>query len=270
MSQPLVVHLLRSERLVAVVLLLLLAIAFSQSSCRSASVPTADQSSRSSAVSTPVEPGNASVESRPTEHTVEGVVSLPGGVVCDRNRLQVLVPGEVAIDEGFLEQVVCIRGTREHEALVVVTCKPSDVHAALLLLGLESGRPGLWTYSDTGVSRVPPQGDRIRIRVRFLDETGAVQEHPISTWMVGQPGERTFPEQAWVFGGSTIDQETGDYRADSSGSLVGLVTFGDEVLGLRSVIADSIEVDAAEWEARSFLIPPPGTPVQLVFSPWID
>ena len=162
------------------------------------------------------------------------------------------------------------QGTREHEALVVVTCRPRDVHAALLLLGIESGRPGHWAYSEDSVERMPPQGDPVSVHVRFIDETGSVQEHPIGAWMVGQPGERPFPEQPWIFGGSVFDESTGHYRADSSGSLVGLVTFGDEVLGLGSVIADSIEVDAAEWEVRTYLVPAPGTPVELVLSPWID
>ena len=33
------------------------------------------------------------------------------------------------------------------------------------------------------------------------------------------------------------------YAADRSGSLVGLVTFGDEVLGLESVLSDQLSVD---------------------------
>ena len=199
----------------------------------------------------------------------EGVVSLPGGVQCDRTRMQVLVPGEVAIDVGFLEQVACIRGTREHESLVVVECRPSEVHAALLLLGIESGAPGRWTYSETGVSRVAPRGDRLRVEVRFVDPTGAVQQHPIGAWIVGEPGDQPFPTLPWIFGGSRVDPTTGFYAADASGSLVGLVTFGDEVLGLESVVADSIEVDVAVWQARTPVIPAPGTPVLLILSPWV-
>ena len=105
------------------------------------------------------------------------------------------------------------------------------------------------------------------VRVRFVDNSGAPQEHLISSWIVGQPGDRPFPEQPWVFGGSRFDDQ-GRYLADSSGSLIGLVTFGDEVLGLESVLADSIEVDSAVWEARTLVVPRPGTPVQLILSPW--
>ncbi|MEE2681188.1 MAG: YdjY domain-containing protein [Planctomycetota bacterium] len=198
------------------------------------------------------------------------VVLLPGGVICDRIRGQVRIPGKVAVDVGYLEQVACIRGTREHEALVVVSCRPSDVHAALLLLGLESGRPGSWAYTDVEVKRIPPEGPQVRVQVRFVNGAGAVEEHPISAWLVGQPGDRVFPEQPWIFGGSMLDADGAHYRADSSGSLIGLVTFGDEVLGLGSVIADSTAIDAAEWEARSYLVPEPGTPVELVLSPWSD
>ena len=196
-----------------------------------------------------------------------GVITLPHGVVCDRTRNQVVVTGEVAVDSGFLEQIACTSGTREHEALVVVNARPSDVHAALLLLGAQPGRPGRWEYGETEVHRRPPEGARLRVRVRFVDQSGALQEHPISSWVVGQPGDRPFPEQPWVFGGSVIDEQ-GSYRADSSGSLIGLVTFGDEVLGLESVVADSVEVDSAVWEAQTLLVPRPGTPVQLVLSAW--
>ncbi|MAJ46761.1 MAG: hypothetical protein CBC35_05575 [Planctomycetes bacterium TMED75] len=206
-------------------------------------------------------------DSEATASDASGIVSLPNGVVCDRTRNQVILTGEVAIDAGFLEQVVCIPGTREHEALVVVDARPADVHAALLLLGARPGRPGRWEYGETDVLRLPPEGDRVSVRVRFVDNSGAPQEHLISSWIVGQPGDRPFPEQPWVFGGSRFDDQ-GRYLADSSGSLIGLVTFGDEVLGLESVLADSIEVDSAVWEARTLVVPRPGTPVQLILSPW--
>lgn len=207
------------------------------------------------------------VETEAAAANASGIISLPNGVVCDRTRNQVTVSGEVAVDAGFLEQVVCIPGTREHEALVVVNARPADVHAALLLLGARPGRPGRWEYGETEVLRLAPEGDRVRVRVRFLDESGALQEHSISSWIVGQPGGRPFPEQPWVFGGSLLDDQ-GGYRADSSGSLIGLVTFGDEVLGLESVLADSVEVDSAVWEAQTLLVPKPGTPVELILSPW--
>ena len=60
------------------------------------------------------------------------------------------------------------------------------------------------------------------------------------------------------------------FAADASGSLVGLVTFGDEVLGLERIRSDQVGVDAAEWMVRTGVVPPPGTPVQLVFRPWRD
>ena len=51
------------------------------------------------------------------------------------------MPASIACNSGWLEQVACMVGTREHESLVVVEAKPSEVHAALLLLGLEPGTP---------------------------------------------------------------------------------------------------------------------------------
>ena len=69
------------------------------------------------------------------------------GVRLDRDAGYVEFDGTVPIiaDAGdgtvvFLELMVCIPDTKEHEALVMAPVKPSHVHAALLALGLEPER----------------------------------------------------------------------------------------------------------------------------------
>ena len=95
---------------------------------------------------------------------------------------------------------------------------------------------------------------------------------PISGWIVDAEDDEAFTEQPWVFGGSTFFRPRPDspelYAADQSGSLVGLVTFGDEVLGLKAIRSDQVAVDSAEWEIRSDVIPVPGTRVELVMRRW--
>jgi hypothetical protein len=51
------------------------------------------------------------------------------------------------------------------------------------------------------------------------------------------------------------------YVADSSGSICGLVTFGDETLGWNEVWPDQIELMPAEWEADTDAMPAMGTRV---------
>ena len=58
------------------------------------------------------------------------------------------------------------------------------------------------------------------------------------------------------------------YVADMSGSIIGLVTFGDEVIGFSQVISDQDAVQAPEWEVDSEKIPPVGTEVTVVLKKW--
>jgi hypothetical protein len=53
------------------------------------------------------------------------------------------------------------------------------------------------------------------------------------------------------------------YAADASGSLIGLVTFGDETIGAVAVIPDQVEVSPAMWEVFVGRMPAPGTAVTI-------
>ena len=54
------------------------------------------------------------------------------------------------------------------------------------------------------------------------------------------------------------------YEADTTGSLIGLVTFGDEVIGFSEVIPDQADVVAPAWQVRTAGLPPLGTPVTVL------
>jgi hypothetical protein len=60
------------------------------------------------------------------------------------------------------------------------------------------------------------------------------------------------------------------YEADGSGSLVGLVTFGDETIGAVEVIPDSAQVASPVWEIFPERVPAPGTRVKLRIVPRIS
>jgi hypothetical protein len=169
-----------------------------------------------------------------------------------------------------LEQIACSPATREHESLMVVTAKPSQIHAALLMAGFAPGTPGRWTYDNNTIGTIAPTGDQVDVLVRHADKQGRIVEHPIGDWIRDIEGKAAFPKQPWVFGGSVIAKNTArmgpgqHYVADMSGSIIGLVTFGDEVLGFSSVISDQADVQAAEWEAKTDEMPPVGAQVTLV------
>ncbi len=194
-----------------------------------------------------------------------GVVHL-GDLVVDRSERSVSVRGVVAIREGWLEQAVCTRGTRDHESLVVVDARPSAIHAALLLVAAVPGAPGRWSVrSDGRLDLAPPHGTVIDVRVSWRDGAGAARSAPISDWI-----RASSPSAAptFVFAGSApLTRGPIPYAADASGSVVGLVTFGDELIANSVVVPDQAEVTEPSMQACTEAMPTEGTPVTVIFRP---
>jgi len=59
----------------------------------------------------------------------------------DPKQKLVIVDGQVCLREGVLEMFACPKGTKEHEAIVSVNCKAKFVHAALMAVGAQPGKP---------------------------------------------------------------------------------------------------------------------------------
>lgn len=195
-------------------------------------------------------------------------VTVASGVLADRLAREVRVAATVACDRGWLEQAVCRSGTRDHESLLSIDAPPSAVHAALLLVGLEPGAPGSWREvpgTPDGVERVPPRGPAVELWVR-----SPKGEVPLSSWIHDPVRGARFADQPWVFAGSMVRPNTRSmgpgehFVADRTGSVVGLVTFGDELIACREVLPDRVEVAAPQWQARTEAMPPSGERVELI------
>jgi len=163
----------------------------------------------------------------------------------------------------YLELIACTPDTREHEVLVVTSARPSHIHAALLLLGLEPGAPASWTFVEKQVVRHDPTGPRIGIELVTTDADGATRAEPVSAWVRHAQTGEPFPDGAWLFSGSVFVTRQGEerYDADYSGTLIGLATFGTEVLAWPAVISPDSVIDEPVWIADARRVPQAGTPV---------
>jgi len=196
-------------------------------------------------------------------------------VVVDRPRGEFRVVARVASTSGFLEQLVCLAGTREHESLLSTAVPPSVIHAGLLALGLEPGRPGRWWTDESGeLVREPPSGPELEAFVRRI-RGGRVREFPLRSWTSADDGSSLASPLG--FAGSEFRPNPPSlarilgpgehYVADFSGSVIGLATFGDELIAVAEVHPHREDVAAPMYRSRTEAMPGPGTPVTLILRP---
>lgn len=168
----------------------------------------------------------------------------------------------------YLETLVCTFGTREHETLLASHALPSHIHAALLVSGAQSGSPGGFSRATDGkLFAHPPSGDALDVRFILPDERAV---DPLQ-WVVNARDQQPLRESAigdhagFVFAGSRFVQRQGidRYAGDLGGNIVGLATFGDEVVAFSHVLSPEAAVHPPEWIARLDHIPPAGTPVRV-------
>ena len=174
-----------------------------------------------------------------------------------------------ATPDVYLEVICCTPDTREHEALVVSRVPPSSVHAALLSLGAEPGRPGGWRREGRAIVPVAPEGEAVRVWFLTTDDGGTVRIHWPRAWIVQQSSGQTMgealPGPGWVFAGSRIREFRGRevYDADGTGQLIGLHTFGSETIAWTHIESPEATIDEPRWLANNVMVPALGTPVKV-------
>ncbi len=207
-------------------------------------------------------------------------LKLPGVEINLKERC-VDVASTVVLSEGALELIACTKDTKEHEAIIRIEAVPKHVHTALLLIGARPGSPAMRKAVDKEATRwidLPPSGGPVDVFLVLPDMEGKMVERPINDFIVANDHESTeaaedakkerFPTHTFVFAGSILDGEEGgprQYIADSSGNVISITTFGDELLCL-SDFHDNAN-GALMWQIDSDQIPAVGTKVTLRLRP---
>ena len=159
-----------------------------------------------------------------------------------------------------LEFFCCLNGTNEHESVLRSAVRPSDLHTALLAIGLKPGEP--MTYSESLNKWFPPHGPPLRITVEFTKD-GKTVTYPAYRWLREVKSHKECPSFSWVFCGSRTKE--GRYAADDTGYIVSIVNFDFAVIDIPSFASSNN--DLLEWERNADLMPAKGTPVWMVIEP---
>ncbi len=219
-----------------------------------------EQPSESSPAEAPVEKGPPLVENAAALTRLDPEQPI----WVDAERRAVIMIGRVCQRQCSLELFACVRNSKEHESVLSIAVRPSSLHAGLLAVGAEPGRP-VQFYPEF----IPAQGPEVDIRLIWKDEAGNLHQSPAQDWVRNtQTGQAL--QDPWIFTGSQMlkEEEGSDkeyYYADATGELICVSNFPSAVLDLPIRSSDSNE--ALLFEAFTEQIPPLGTEVTLVLTP---
>jgi hypothetical protein len=102
----------------------------------------------------------------------------------------------------------------------------------------------------------------VEVTIRWTGPDGAAVTRDARDLIVNEQTGARFGGSDWVFAGSVEAPESlAPYAADATGLLVGLTTFGTEVVAWREMISHEADVDAPVWIADRAAAPPYGTVV---------
>jgi hypothetical protein len=90
------------------------------------------------------------------------------------------------------------KGQKAHETVVTTEVKPSELHQALVSLGLKPGKPA----KGEGAAAAGPE---VKLFLDLPGPGGIAKRLPIERTLVDKNGE-TMPALKWIFTGSTEKQ----------------------------------------------------------------
>ena len=162
----------------------------------------------------------------------------------DKKHKELILVGE-ACKAGYPLEFFATLPDRAYEAVVVVTTRPSIVHAGLLVLGAKPGHPVRFDPEFRAAT-----GTVIAIEVRWKDDKGKVQSVPAQKWVRNMRTKKAL-DVNWVFAGSGFSQGPGPRRYfGDSGDFISVSNLPTATLDLPINSTKSMDSRLFEGGAR--------------------
>jgi hypothetical protein len=199
---------------------------------------------------------------------------LPGaalgqGVTVDKEKGVIIVPAKIAprkIDDPAYKEVYPVeviatypfpKGKKAHETVVTFECKPSEVHKALVELGLKPGKPA---KSAEEVQ----EGPEVKLLLELSPGKPGTRT-PVERFLVDKKTGKPMPKVRWLFTGSVMVKPAPDkpevYGADQTGTLIAIFPVTAESVFQSSLSLKDEKYVKLEVNDR---LPKVGTAVNLV------
>ena len=179
----------------------------------------------------------------------------------DLAKKQVRVDCEALNVDIPLEFFCVTAGGNEHESVLRTSARPSHIHLALVMLGLQPGEPV--KYSEAAQKWFPPHGPPLHLSVEFQKD-GQTVTCPANQLVRSVKTKRPMPPTTWIFAGSRV-LEDGTYGADPTGYVVSICNFDLCLIDVPTLVSSANET--LEWERNPDVVPPTGTPVTMIIEP---
>jgi hypothetical protein len=187
--------------------------------------------------------------------------SLGPSLWFDPKAKRLIIKAKVVLREGYLEHLMCSKGTKEHEAILATDAIPKMIQAGLVLTEAEPGHPVRFVPKFA-----PPTGAAIAIELSWRQDD-AIQKADARQWVRDEKAKAPLAID-WVFAGSQFytDPETKKERyAADDGDLITVANFGSSILDLP--IVSSADDGDRVFTANTEKVPPVGTEVWMSLSP---
>jgi hypothetical protein len=179
----------------------------------------------------------------------------------DPKGMRVILRARVVLREGPLEHLMCLKGTKEHEAIVATDAAPKVIHTALLLTGAEPGHPVEFVPMFK-----PPAGTAIAIEFLWHQD-GELKKADARRWVWDDKAKAPL-ETDWVFAGSFLFDDRVTKKktyAAEEGDLITVANFATAILDLP--ISSSANDADRGFSTNTAKIPPVGTEVFVILTP---
>jgi len=197
---------------------------------------------------------------------LDGKALKASWIEVDIKKHEVRLDATVCLSREILEYIVCLPGTFEHETIFSVKCKPSQLHLALLAIGLVP-RPFDPDEEWWETAREDKQA-RVDISAEYVQD-GKKQRRRITEFLVNRERQDGAVPDRWVFTGSAFYKEEGKtrYAADVTGVVIGLIPEGAAVIQFGEKAGIPYRGDDQGLEINTDTTPAVGTAVRLIFTP---
>jgi hypothetical protein len=178
------------------------------------------------------------------------------------------VDAHVCLRRGILEYAAVAEGGKTYESLLVLPCRPSHLHTALLLAGCRPGDVGPHARGDAPPATAPAEpGTLVRLEVSIGSPAEAA---PIERFLIDRRTGQSPDPLRWVFTGSFFHRDQPDspeyFIADVERSLIALWYDATALLNITRDVGNPYRGPVG-LEVNTPMLPPPETPVRLRIIP---